>query len=672
MKNKFKIVIPSYNNEQWLETNVESILEQKYDNYEVLYIDDCSTDNTRKEVEKIVSDNPKWKIITNPKNMRRGYNISPINPNIQEFMENDEDILVFVDGDDWLANPDVLDKLNDFYNTNDCWMSYGGYVDYPEMQYPSTQNTPYPLQVHNEVLYRRDVWRASHLRTFKWWLYKKLKDEDMRYSKTGDYYFHAEDLATSYPCMEMCGMEKIGVHNFITYVFNNTQSNRQRGIAREKEAGMELEREIRTNKPYDRVVRPFNIKELFRPNRFDLSMKYLYAEYRDRNINSDFGLNLYKEHLRLWNGFKEYNRPEKNTFEAFKNEFDEILDSIKENGFDGNKSKISIDSNNELLNGSHRTTACTLYNKDADFYVGENIKDGQLDCGYKMFEDMGLDISYLDASALQLCRMNKNLFVVSLFPAAIGNDSAVEKILNDNGKIAYKKIVKLNSNGAFNLMKQMYYGEEWAGGWNNNFAGFRDKARLCFTNDGPVRVYLVEFDNVDLAQNIKMQIRDIYKIQNHSIHINDTHEETMRLARVLFNDNSIHFMNNSRLAHYPNFIQQINHFKNWISQNNLDIEDYCVTASSVLSMYGLRQGNDLDYLHNGEEVKGHQMVHSHNEYGESRYHIHRDDIIYNPENHFYYDDIKFASLDVVKKLKQKRMEQKDIRDIELIDEVINV
>ena len=42
----------------------------------------------------------------------------------------------------------------------------------------------------------------------------------------------------------MCGMEKIGVHNFITYVFNNTQSNRQRGIAREKEAGMELEREI--------------------------------------------------------------------------------------------------------------------------------------------------------------------------------------------------------------------------------------------------------------------------------------------------------------------------------------------------------------------------------------------------------------------------------------------
>ena len=667
MKNKFKIVIPSYNNEEWVKINVESILEQDYTNYEVLYINDCSTDNTRFMVEEMVGDNSKFKIHTNEENMRRGYNIAP--KNIEHFFDDEDDILVFIDGDDWLPTPDVLTKLNNFYNEKQCWMTYGGMVCWEggeKVAEANPQNTPYPNNVHTEQLYRRDMWRASHLRTFKWSLYNRVEDSDLRYSKTNEYYFHAEDLASSYPCLEMCPESKIGILDFISYVFNAFPSNRVRGVERENQAGVELENEIRTKTPYDRLELKLSTNDLFRPNRFDLPMKYLYAEYRDRNINSNFGLDMYKEHLRLWNGFKEYNRPEKNTFDAFKKEFDDILDSIKENGFDGNKSKIIIDSNEELLNGAHRTTACTLYNREAEFHIGQIYQDGQLDCGYKMFQDMGLNQIYLDSSALQLSRMNKNLFVVSIFPSAVGHDTEVENILNNNGTIAYKKIVNLNSNGAFNLMRQMYYGEAWAGGWDDNFGGFRDKARLCFTNSGPVRVYLVEFDNVDLAQSIKLQIRDIYKISNHSVHINDTHEETIRLSRVLFNDNSIHFMNNSNLLPYQNFQEQLNYFKNWIIQNGLDIEDYCVTASSILSMYGLREGNDLDYLHNGSEIQGHNMVHSHNEYGTDKYHTHRDDIIYNPVNHFYYDDIKFASLDVVKRLKEKRGEPKDFIDLELI------
>ena len=42
MNNKFKIVVPSYNNEKWIATNIESIKEQNYANFEVLYINDKS------------------------------------------------------------------------------------------------------------------------------------------------------------------------------------------------------------------------------------------------------------------------------------------------------------------------------------------------------------------------------------------------------------------------------------------------------------------------------------------------------------------------------------------------------------------------------------------------------------------------------------------------------
>ena len=256
MKNKFKIVIPSYNNEKWVETNIESILEQEYDNYEVLYIDDCSTDNTLQKVKTLTKNNKKWNIVSNEKNMKRGYNISPINKNIQKFMNNDEDILIFVDGDDWLASSDVLTKLNNFYNDKQCWMSYGGMVCWKggeEINEANPQNSSYSYDVHISKNYRKDLWRASHLRTFKWWLYKKIKDEDLRYSKTNNYYFHAEDLATSYPCLEMSGIDKIGVHDFVTYVFNEFPSNRARGVERENQAGVELESEIRNSTPYKTI-----------------------------------------------------------------------------------------------------------------------------------------------------------------------------------------------------------------------------------------------------------------------------------------------------------------------------------------------------------------------------------------------------------------------------------
>jgi glycosyltransferase involved in cell wall biosynthesis len=52
MENKFKIITPSYNNEEWVEYNLASVLNQTYTNYEVLYINDNSTDNTFNKVKE--------------------------------------------------------------------------------------------------------------------------------------------------------------------------------------------------------------------------------------------------------------------------------------------------------------------------------------------------------------------------------------------------------------------------------------------------------------------------------------------------------------------------------------------------------------------------------------------------------------------------------------------
>ena len=46
-KGLVSIIMPSYNSEKYISKSIDSILKQKYTQWELLIIDDCSTDNTR-------------------------------------------------------------------------------------------------------------------------------------------------------------------------------------------------------------------------------------------------------------------------------------------------------------------------------------------------------------------------------------------------------------------------------------------------------------------------------------------------------------------------------------------------------------------------------------------------------------------------------------------------
>ena len=74
---KVSAIIPNYNYENYIIERIDSILLQTYPIYELIILDDCSTDNSveviNKKIEEIKKEHPEIKVqlVVNEKNSRR-------------------------------------------------------------------------------------------------------------------------------------------------------------------------------------------------------------------------------------------------------------------------------------------------------------------------------------------------------------------------------------------------------------------------------------------------------------------------------------------------------------------------------------------------------------------------------------------------------------------------
>jgi hypothetical protein len=421
-------------------------------------------------------------------------------------------------------------------------------------------------------------------------------------------------------------------------------------------------------------------KKLITNKRFDLIVKYLYTKNYVNKYNTDYYLNMYKEHLRVWNNFIEYDNKNKNNFEIYRETFHNIINDVINDNFDFNKSPIPI-FNDSILNGSHRLSAALVSNKNVLCKQGLDGKDGQYDCDWLFFKNKNYDTNFSDRVALEYSLLKKNTHVITIFPKAtqMGKINELDKIIKKNGKIFYSKKIELKPTGLFNLIRELYLDEPWVGN-HPKYDGYLGKTQYCYGNSHTL-TYLCEFNSLEDCIKTKEEIRKLYNIGKHSVHINDTHEETVRICKAIFNNNSVKFLNDNKsviigdnieIIHstqLPKFEQFLKEYINNINKNGVCSEDYCVTSSSVLGVYGLRDVSDLDYIHSTNKKIDSNNVHSHNDYGLDLYTTNYDNIIHNPENHFYSRGIKFTNINLIKQLKEKRMESKDIVDLALIKKI---
>jgi len=212
---KFVIVIPSYKNSCWYKRNLSSVLSQNYDKFRAIYVDDKSPDNTGNLVEEFLSAQDKKGLFKLIKNQTRVGAMKNLYDMIHSC--DDDEIIVTLDGDDWLAHPNVLNKLNKVYSDEDVWMTYGSYQDHPNNSRGCCR--PFEPMVVQQNVFRRAQWRASHLRTFYKWLFAKIRQEDF-YDPDGKWLDMAWDLSFMIPMLEMSGPHYRYIHD-ILYIYNN-------------------------------------------------------------------------------------------------------------------------------------------------------------------------------------------------------------------------------------------------------------------------------------------------------------------------------------------------------------------------------------------------------------------------------------------------------------------
>jgi glycosyltransferase involved in cell wall biosynthesis len=116
-KIKFSVVMANYNNGFYLEDAIESVIAQTYHNWELVIVDDCSTDNSVDVIKRFLSD-AKIKLVTHDKNLGCGASKS------DGIAHASGEFIGILDADDALA-PNCLELvIKEFNHYPNCGMVY--------------------------------------------------------------------------------------------------------------------------------------------------------------------------------------------------------------------------------------------------------------------------------------------------------------------------------------------------------------------------------------------------------------------------------------------------------------------------------------------------------------------------------------------------------------------
>jgi glycosyltransferase involved in cell wall biosynthesis len=212
---KIKVVIPSYESQLWLENTLASVEVQTYKNFEAVIIDDASPcEKNRELIRNFCKRKKRWSFHFNEVN--KG-SLANIIHGFEILSCGDNDIVVILDGDDWLAHSRVLERIAFEYSYNHIFFTYGQCSVLP-FKLPAKSYTLSKSCIQN-CEYRDQPWIYVHLRTFLFSLWKHIRKKDLLDPRTNQYWKVTGDAAWIFPILELSG-GRVKYIPDILYVYN--------------------------------------------------------------------------------------------------------------------------------------------------------------------------------------------------------------------------------------------------------------------------------------------------------------------------------------------------------------------------------------------------------------------------------------------------------------------
>lgn len=146
MSELVSIIMPSYQTGRFIRETIKSVLAQTYSNWELIIIDDCSTDNTDEVVSAFTGD-PRIRYMKNSKNSGAAVSRN------RALREARGKWIAFLDSDD-LWEPEKLEKQIAFMKENDCRFSYTNYIEIDEESRPNGKSVTGPRRISKRGMYR--------------------------------------------------------------------------------------------------------------------------------------------------------------------------------------------------------------------------------------------------------------------------------------------------------------------------------------------------------------------------------------------------------------------------------------------------------------------------------------------------------------------------------------
>jgi len=412
----------------------------------------------------------------------------------------------------------------------------------------------------------------------------------------------------------------------------------------------------------DYKVSSFQAIDLLKWNRLDLAFKLFYLEYRLKN--ESLASEIYKEDIRsqTLGSFQELGNDLKNSFENYVIEFNKTYENLRLNGFNKDQSLIPLSESFSIINGAHRVASA--------IHLGQKVSCVELDekdmvCDYQYFKGRNVPNDILESVVNTFIKYSKNTHLAFLWPSGKEN---IKKSFSKFSNIIYQKDIVLTHQGAFNLLVELYKHMDWVGSKEKGCPQIHKKKIECFPSLTSFKVIAFQANSIEEVLQVKKEIREINNIGFSSIHITDTQEEAIRISRLIFNVNGLHFLNYGNPLNFLSELDKNEEVKRFSKKREISLNDIVLDSSNVLGLYGLRKSKDIDCFINGQmdlidkslKLETHDSELKHHEKS-------KEELIYNPKYHFHYEGVKYISFSQIFQMKVNRDGRKDKNDIELME-----